>query len=218
MSAILQAIEARPRLFVSILVGAGAGLAFPSPSETVTRLLVAWNGTVWVYLALAGWLMARATHERVRRIAEREDKGAAIILATMSLGAIASVAAILLELATARSLPAGERLAHYAFTGATLVGSWCLLATLFTFHYARTYYRSPVQHRALRFPEQEATPDYWDFLYFSFTIAVAAQTSDVSVVSRSMRRIVLAQSVLSFFFNFAILGLSINIAAGLVGV
>jgi len=54
-------------------------------------------------------------------------------------------------------------------------------------------------------------------LYFSYTIAVAAQTSDVSVMSRSMRKIVLAQSILSFFFNLAILGLSINIAASLVG-
>jgi len=110
-----------------------------------------------------------------------------------------------------------DRLAHYAFTGATVVGSWCLLATLFAFHYARAYYRSPAERRALRFPDGETCPDYWDFLYFSFTIAVAAQTSDVSVMSRPMRRIVLAQSVLGFFYNVAILGLAINIAAGLVG-
>jgi len=32
-----------------------------------------------------------------------------------------------------------------------------------------------------------------------------------------MRKIALAQSILSFFFNLAILGLSINIAASLVG-
>jgi uncharacterized membrane protein len=91
------------------------------------------------------------------------------------------------------------------------------VATLFAFHYARNFYRSPVERRALRFPDEEASPDYWDFLYFSYTIAVAAQTSDVSVMSRSMRKIVLAQSLLSFFFNVVIVGLSINIAAGLVG-
>jgi uncharacterized membrane protein len=32
-----------------------------------------------------------------------------------------------------------------------------------------------------------------------------------------MRRMVLAQSVLSFLFNAAIIGLSINVAAGLLG-
>jgi uncharacterized membrane protein len=56
-----------------------------------------------------------------------------------------------------------------------------------------------------------------DFLYFSFTIAVASQTSDVVLRSTAVRRTALAQSVLSFFFNVAVLGLSVNIAAGLVG-
>jgi uncharacterized membrane protein len=99
----------------------------------------------------------------------------------------------------------------------TLFGSWCLIGTLFTFHYAHVFYMSPADNRALGFPDHLQNPDYWDFLYFAFTIAVAAQTSDVTVLSRSMRKTVLAQSVLSFAFNLAILGLSINIAAGIVG-
>jgi uncharacterized membrane protein len=36
-------------------------------------------------------------------------------------------------------------------------------------------------------------------------------------MSRTMRKTVLAQSLLSFVFNVAILGFSVNIAAGLVG-
>jgi len=67
------------------------------------------------------------------------------------------------------------------------------------------------------FPDNDAEHDYWDFLYFSFTIAVASQTSDVMVCSREARRTALAQSILSFFFNAAVLGLSVNIAAGLLG-
>jgi uncharacterized membrane protein len=216
MNTISQTVLARPRLFIAILAGTAGGLALPSRWEPVTRLLIGWNVTVWLYLVLVGWLMVRSTHVRVRRIAEREDRGAGIILAIMSIAAIVSFAAIVLELTTTRNLSAGARLQHYAFTGATVFGSWCLVATLFTFHYARTFYRSPAERRALRFPDNEPNPDYWDFLYFSYTIAVAAQTSDVLVMSRSLRKIVLAQSILSFFFNVAILGLSINIAAGLV--
>ena len=41
------------------------------------------------------------------------------------------------------------------------------------------------------------------------------QTSDVGVATRQMRRIVLAQSLICFVFNTAILGFSINIAASL---
>ncbi|SPE22522.1 conserved membrane hypothetical protein [Burkholderiales bacterium] len=217
MGTIRQTIRARPRLFLSILAGAGSGLVVPSPWDPVARALIGWNVTVWCYLALVCWLMVRSSNDRVRRLAEQEDRGAGIILAIMSAAAIVSLAAIVLELSATRNLSLGHRLANYAFTGATVFGSWFLVGMLFTFHYARTYYRSPTERRALRFPDGETGPDYWDFLYFSFTIAAAAQTSDVSVMTRPMRQIVLAQSVLSFFFNLAILGLSVNVAASLVG-
>ena len=69
---------------------------------------------------------------------------------------------------------------------------------------------------ALGFPDRHLKPNYWDFLYFSFTISVAVQTSDVTVRCRRMRQVVLGQSVLCFFYNLAILGLSINIAASLI--
>lgn len=206
-----------PRLISAIVAGIVVGLFLPSPLNPVVRALIGWNVTVWFYLCLMGWLMTRANHVRVRNIAEQEDQSAGVILAIMSIASMVSIAAIIMELSTVRGLPLVLRLTHYAFTGSTVFGSWFLVATLFTFHYARVYYRSPTERRALSFPDKEDNLDYWDFLYFSFTIAVAAQTSDVIIMSHSMRKIVLAQSILSFLFNVAILGLSINIAASLVG-
>ena len=210
-------VHTRPRLTSAIVAGIGVGLALPWQWNPVTRALIGWNATVWLYLCLMGWLMMRASHAKVRHIAEQEDKSAVVILVIMSVAAIVSIAAIILELSSIKGLPLSHRLVHYAFTGSTVLGSWCLVATLFTFHYARVYFQSPVEERALRFPDKDENLDYWDFLYFSFTIAVAAQTSDVTVMSHSMRKTVLAQSILSFLFNVAILGLSINIAASFVG-
>jgi len=210
-------VRTRPRLAGAVVAGIAVGLALPWQWNPVTRALVGWNITVWLYLCLMSWLMMRASHVRVREIAEQEDKSAVLILAIMSVAAIVSVAAIILELTSIKDLSLSHRLAHYAFTGATVFGTWCLVATLFTFHYARMFYTSPIGRRALCFPDKEENPDYWDFLYFSFTIAVAAQTSDITVMSHSMRKAVLAQSVLSFLFNVAIIGLSINLAASLVG-
>ena len=102
------------------------------------------------------------------------------------------------------------------FALTTVAGSWLLLPTLFAMNYASVYYRNP-HGSGLRFPEPEEKgfrPDYADFLYFSFTIAVASQTADVSVSTREMRRLTLLQSVLSFVFNTTILAFSINAAAG----
>jgi uncharacterized membrane protein len=210
-------VRTRPRLTSAIVAGTVVGLALPWQWNPVTRALIGWNVTVWSYLCLMGWLMMRTSHVRVRNIAVQEDKSAVAILAIMSIAAIVSIAAIILELATIKGLSLSNRLAHYVFTGSTVFGSWCLVATLFTFHYARIYYGSPVERRALKFPDKDEGLDYWDFLYFSFTIAVAAQTSDVTIMSHSMRKTVLAQSILSFLFNVAILGLTINIAASFVG-
>jgi uncharacterized membrane protein len=207
----------RPRLIGAFAFGAAVALLLPADWKPVTRALTGWNIAVWSYLCLMGWLMVRASQARVRRIAEQEDEGAVAVLAIMSIAATLSVAAIVFDLATLKSEQFGLRFFHYVITGSTVFGSWCLVAIIFTFHYARNFYRAPVDSRPLRFPDGEQQPDYWDFLYFSFTIAVAAQTSDVTVMTRAMRKTVLAQSILSFLFNAAVLGLSVNIAAGVAG-
>ncbi|GAB2908085.1 DUF1345 domain-containing protein [Paralcaligenes sp. KSB-10] len=205
------------RLAITVVVGVAVALALPASWKPDSRILAGWNITVWLYLCLMGWLMMRSDPVRVRKLAEQEDESAGAVLVIMSIASVASLAAIILELSTVKDLPANLRLSHYAFTIATVFGSWCLLGTLFTHHYARLFYRSKANQRPLHFPEGEQNPDYWDFLYFSFTIAVAAQTADVSVMNRAARKAVLAQAVLSFLFNVAIVGLSINIAASLIG-
>jgi len=207
----------RPRLLLSAVLGLIVWLALPADLDAITRGLVGWNVAVWLYLCAAGWFMIRATHVQTRKIAEQEDEGAVAILALMSIAAVVSIAAIVLELAGAKDVSSGQRLFNYAFTAVTVFGSWCFVGTLFTFHYAQLFYNSAPEHRVLAFPDDAGELDYWDFLYFSFTIAVAAQTADVAIMSRSVRKTVLAQSILSFLFNIAIFGLSINIAAGLIG-
>lgn len=217
MHPIKQFVHSRPRLVLTFALGLVTGWLLPDTLDWMTRALVGWNVGVWTYLVLIGWLMSCASHESINEIAMQEDESAVAVLAILSLSATASLVAIVFQLANMKGMSENIRLLKYAFTGMTVFGSWSLLAMVFTFHYALLFYRSPKNKRGLRFPDEEQTPDYWDFLYFSFTIAMAVQTSDVSVMSREMRKTVLAQSVLSFLFNVAILGFSINIAASLVG-
>lgn len=205
-----------PRLLLATAGGIAVTLLLPSAWPLTTRILTGWNCAVWSYLFLMGWLMLRASHVKVRKIAEQEDESAPAVLVILSVAAVASLAAITFELAALRDVAPGQRIDRYLITIATVLGSWFLVGTIFTFHYAHMFYRAADDARPLRFPENEQAPDYWDFLYFSFTIAVTAQTSDVTIMTRRMRKVVLAQSVLSFLFNAAILGMSVNIAASLV--
>lgn len=214
---IAHLIKRHSRLVISFVFGIVMSLALPASWDYLLRVLFGWNIAVWSYLLFMFWLMMRATSVEVAQLAEQEDEADWAIIVIMSIAATASLVAIVLELGTLKELAPIHKLRHYGITIATVLGSWFFIATIFTFHYARMYYRSPEHHRALIFPDVNLKPDYWDFLYFSFTIAVAFQTSDVMLSSRTIRKSALAQSVLSFWFNIAILGLSINIAAGLIG-
>jgi uncharacterized membrane protein len=209
-------ISSRPHLAWAIAFGAVVALLLPDEFSLVTRGLIAWNAAVWGYLITMMRVVTKADPRKVREIADKQDEKAPLVLVTLIVASIVSLSAIFLELATLSDFKGWERTVHYAITVATLFGSWLLVGLLFTFHYAHLYYRCSPNPLPLRFPDNEKEPDYWDFLYFSFTIAVAVQTSDVCVMTRGMRKLVLAHSVLNFFFNLVILGLSINIAAGLI--
>jgi uncharacterized membrane protein len=87
---------------------------------------------------------------------------------------------------------------------------------MFGLHYAHDYYAGEDDRRGLKFPGDTA-PDYWDFLYFSFNLGAAAQTSDVQIEAPRMRRFVLAHTIVSFLFNTGVLALAINVGASLVG-
>lgn len=204
-----------PRLVLAVIFAVVIWALLPTGSA-ITRGLISWNGGVWGYLLAVWWMMARAGSAQVKRRAAIEDENDTMILVLICIAAIASIAAVVFGLSQAKDFLPGPKEIRYLFTGLTVLGSWFLVGTMFTLHYARLYYSPDSGPAPLRFPEGEENPDYWDFLYFSFTLAVAVQTSDVSVMTRSMRKTVLVQSVLTFLFNSAILGLSINIAAGLI--
>ena len=201
-----------PRLSAAALLGLAVGLLSPVDS-IVSKILYGWNAGVWTYLILMLWLTARSKAPD----SLREQCSGPVVLFVVCIAALASLATITFELAGSKDLDTTHKLMHYGFTAVTVIGSWLLIGVIFSVHYARLFYTWDGKEPALRFAEGLTTPNYWDFLYFSFTIGVAVQTADVGVATRDIRKIVLAQSLIGFVFNTAILGFSINIAAGLFG-
>src|SRR5260370_10303356 len=217
MNLVPQVLRYRPRAVIALVVGVFVGFLVPHGFTPIARGLIGWDSTVWLYLVLIWIRMASAKHDKVQELAEREDENAGMVLLIISLAAVASLIAIVFELAAAKNLGLRGALFHYLLTGFTMLGAWFLIPPIFTLHYARHYYQSEGDETSLRFPDTHLKPDYWDFLYFSFTIAVASQTSDVVLCSNEVRRAALAQSILSFFFNAAEIGLCVNTAASLLG-
>lgn len=213
---LMRLVRSRPHLLAAALLGVVVGLLVHGTFSWVQRALIGWDSCVWSYLVVMMWTMMRADHRKVHEIARSQDETAGGVLVAVILGAILSVYAIVTELANMKQASGHVEAMRYAFTAITVIGSWMLVGVMYCFHYAHVYYTANKNTLPLKFPEGHIQPNYWDFLYFSFTLAVAVQTSDVQIMSRSMRRLVLGQCVLTFFFNLVILGLSVNIAASLI--
>lgn len=205
-----------PRLWISAACGCAAFLMLPASWSALTRLLVSWNCGVALFLTLIYVWMTRLTAEQICSQYVEEDDSAPVILAAVTIAAVLSLFAIVEPLATLKHTVGTERSAHFALAALTLVNSWILVPTMFTTHYADLFYSATEDSRPLHFPGTKM-PVFWDFAYFSFTIAAACQTSDVSTTNARVRKAVIAHTVVSFLFNASILGFAINVTAGLIG-
>ncbi len=214
---LVRIIRARPRLFLSALFGLAVIAALFAGSEwrIATTLLVGWDIGIGLYLVLAFTLMARSDVHRIRHRAATQDEGQLAMLALTVAAAAASLAAIFAELGTVPG--AARQPAQLILATVTIVLSWAFIHTMFALHYAHEFYGDGRDHRigGMSFPGDDE-PDYYDFTYFSFTIGMCAQVSDVTVSSKPIRRIVLSHSIVSFLFNAALLALTVNIAASAI--
>jgi uncharacterized membrane protein len=212
----LNLIHARQRLLYSVVIGVVLFFILPHSWRLTTRLVLSWDLLTLSYLLTTARLIARSTTETCRRRAALYDEGDWLILAITLVGAAVSFATIVMELAAGKAEGA-SLLLTFVITAVTVGLSWAFTHMIFALHYANLYYRADAsgQHGGLIFPGQRE-PDYRDFVYYSFVIACAAQTADVSTVSPNMRRVTLIHCVTAFAFNSAILALMINITASLI--
>jgi uncharacterized membrane protein len=211
ISSFLQHIK----LLTSIVAGVVLFFILPVHLSVMARVLVSWNGgavlfMVWVFV----WMSGCSAEQLYMRYKE-EDETAALILVVVTCAALLSLVAIVLLLSTVKQVAGTERALHIGLAALTVVSSWLLVPTMFTLHYADAFYSASDDDRPLLFP-QTRRPVFWDFAYFSFTIAAACQTADVSTANTAIRRTVLAHSLIAFVFNASILGFAVNISAGLL--
>jgi uncharacterized membrane protein len=212
MSKPVRVVYARPRTFISVAAGIVAFLLLPGSLRLVTRLLIGWDSFVTLYLLLVYIMMMRCGLARIRRNAVLQDDGRFLILLVTALGAFASIAAIVFELAGSHRSPV-----ELALATITVALSWAAVHTAFALHYAHDYYRG-AKAGGLQFPngDEHEKPDYWDFVYFSFVIGMTAQVSDVGITDRTIRRTATAHGIVSFVYNTALVALMVNIAASAI--
>jgi uncharacterized membrane protein len=211
----MRLVHRHIRIWVALALGATAFFVAPSGWSFIGRLLTGWDSGVTLFLVMIYLWMRRMTAAQIRSHYVDEDPSGPVILIVVTVAALLSLLAIVEPLATLRQAAHAGRIWRFLLAAMTLVDSWLLLPTMFTMHYADMFYSAKPGARPLSFPQTEM-PAFWDFAYFSFTIAAACQTADVLTTQASIRRVVIAHEIISFAFNVAIIGFAINITAGLI--
>ncbi|QDE39028.1 DUF1345 domain-containing protein [Luteibacter pinisoli] len=203
--------QARPRFLIggAIAVAAMGLLQFTGMPHTLAFMLGFDLGAV-IYLSLILRIFLRANESDMREEARKQDVGR---WTTLLAGVVLS-AAVLAAVSTELESSQKGGVMAIAIAASTIILAWSFMNTLFALHYAHGFYGNfGEQHKGLEFPGDE-DPDYWDFAYFSFTIGMTFQVSDVQISTRYLRRIALMHSAIAFFFNVFIIAISVNIAAG----
>jgi uncharacterized membrane protein len=206
------------RLTYGLVVGVAVAL-LPVPMAWPLRALLGWCVGAAVYLVLAWWLAEVFDSKNTRQRAQAQDESSMVLFGVMVVAVLACVSSITLLLQQVKQLEGTQRVLHMALAMVALALSWLFIQTIFAFRYAHRYYQEEKRDEpdgpGLVFPNQ-ANPDYFDFLYYSFVIGMTSQVSDVQVSSREMRRLTLGHGILSFAFNVLIVALTINVLAGSV--
>jgi uncharacterized membrane protein len=214
--------HAQIRFLVALAVGIAVAVIGPRIVQLspIACVLAAWNAGGWLYLLLVGVKMWRAELEGIKREAGIERESRIVVLVVVTLGSIFTLLALFAQLVALQSEHGVARTISIGLSISTIFLSWLLIHTVFALYYAHEFHSESRGGArglggGLDFPD-DRTPDYLDFLYFSFVVGTTAQTSDVAVTSRPMRHMVMLHGILSFFFNTAVIALAVNLASQMV--
>ncbi|MEG3144997.1 DUF1345 domain-containing protein [Sphingomonas sp. RT2P30] len=157
---------------------------------------------------IAIWpLHRKGTAAQMRKSAADNDANRTLLLG------ITGLTMVIILVAVAKELQSKSDAKVIALVIATLILAWLFSNIVYALHYAHLFYSDcdgdGNDSGGLEFPKC-AEPDYWDFIYFSFTLGMTFQTSDVEISSRRMRLNSLGQCLAAFVFNLGVLAFTIN--------
>lgn len=202
------------RILASIFVGVIVGIiAHFTDFPLIVDLQLGWVSFGLSYLIQSLVSFAKIPSHGISDRAKDEDLG---IWLQFGLMITACSTALFTLIIWSKNKDAGT--ANSILSGILFIGSvalaWIIVHLSFTYRYAHLYYGDNNEKyskhiKGLDFPDEKA-PDYFDFAYYSFTIGMTFQVSDVTVRTKGLRRLTLIHSLVSFLFNTILIALTIN--------
>ena len=209
-------LEPGYRFLASVLAAVLTFLLSSWPPDAGSRIVLAWDIGVILLLALVAVMMWRTEPQETLRRARKEETSNIVILLVTALTVAGALVGIGYGLPKTKSMSQNLRVFGICQSITGVLLAWLLLHVMFALHYAKLYYGEMDAHEAnafnkgLVFPGNKDTVDDWDFVYYSLTIAMCFQTSDITITSPYMRRVTIFHATVSYLFALAILGLLLD--------
>jgi uncharacterized membrane protein len=181
-------------------------------------IISTWCAFAFSYVITSWSIFFTRKIEQIKKLAKEEDGSRIFVMIFTVVASFAAMVTVLLLVISSGKDQQNEIL-KVAVSFFSVLLSWVLVHSILTFHYAHLYYDddttgSKANRGGLDFPSEDA-PDYLDFAYFSFVIGMTFQVSDVEVIDKKMRRLVLFHGLISFILNTFVVALTVNFIAGL---
>ena len=208
------------RLSAALLVAALGALATIT-LPTGICIIICFDLAALTYIGLFFGLMSVATPEQSAELGRLGEPSGIHVLVGMVMLSVVAVSVVAALVNSLRDAVGWLRVVHMVASVLALFLLWMLAHIFFAVQYMRLYYPDeppPEGQKAdpcLGFPNRP-TPDLWDFMYYSFTIAMCFQTSDVTITGVIMRRVTLLHAIFSFFFISVNIGLVVNILSNVL--
>ena len=190
---------------------------FPAATVAVSLLgHLGWQRSVLAGFSIAATafllsvldLLRQGEAGQIRVRAKRNDANRAGLLV------VTGATMLVVLVAVAKELGGRTQPGSAALVVVTLVLAWLFSNTVYALHYAHLFYSDengrPGDDGGIEFPHCDE-PDYWDFVYFAFTLGMTFQTSDVEITARRVRRVALGHCLAAFVFNLGVIAFTINV-------
>jgi uncharacterized membrane protein len=200
-----------PTRFVAFVLMFAVGLALLIPRlGSGLGTMAAFDIASALFLLLVAPLL-RDRADDMRQHAKDNDANRALLLGLTALVSLVILVSVASEMMSGKNSPLTTSLLV-----ATLVLAWLFSNTIYALHYAHLFYSRTGgggDAGGIEIPHAKE-PDYWDFVYFSFTLGMTFQTSDSQITSARIRRVVIGHCLAAFVFNIGVLAFSINVLGG----
>ena len=194
---------------VVLIVGTGAALWLLRPLQGI---MAGFDLAAFLFLASCVPLL-NDEPQQMRRHSKENDANRLVLLAVTVAVSIVILVAVGAVIAKSDALQTLDVLMIVA----TLVLAWLFGNVVYALHYAHVYYQAGKDRggdaAGIVFPDTKE-PNYWDFVYFSFTLGMTFQTSDCDITAQAIRRISIGHCMAAFVFNLGVLAFTINALGG----